>query len=252
MPTTGIVRPATLRVFRYVAASDDLRPIIGDEILPLSEVELIRRARQAMEERAFLVHTVPGPDADELCFVPYDGRCDILSIHSNGWRRFHGDHRRSLMQILNDLAAAVACGHLRLLDDAELEAELSSGRPETMRTISTAASLSAVRSLIAEALAAASFDEQRRQRTVLCASEAATNALVHGGGCGKVAVLRLTDRVRIVVADRGRGLNFLNWLQPGPAQFSMGYGYKIILDHVDGVCLHTGRSGTTLILDQLT
>ena len=31
----------------------------------------------------------------------------------------------------------------------------------------------------------------------------------------------------------------------------MGYGYKIILDHIDRVCLHTGPSGTTLILDQL-
>jgi hypothetical protein len=56
-----------------------------------------------------------------------------------------------------------------------------------------------------------------------------------------------------VVADSGPGLNFLNWLEAPAkrAQASMGYGYKIILDHIDRVCLHTGTSGTTLILDQL-
>ena len=251
MPTTGTRRPATLRVFRYVAVSDDLRPIMGDEVLPLPEVELIRRARQAMDARAFLVHTASAADADELCFVPYDGRCEILSIHSNGWPQ-RGDHRRSLVQILNDLAAAVACGHLRLLDDAELEAELAPHTPDRAGTIAHTADLATARTLIADMLVTIDFDQARRDQTVLCASEAATNALVHGGGRGKVAVLRLADRVRIVVADRGPGLNFLNWLQPGAGQASMGYGYKIILDNIDGVCLHTGRSGTTLILDQRT
>jgi anti-sigma regulatory factor (Ser/Thr protein kinase) len=87
---------------------------------------------------------------------------------------------------------------------------------------------------------------------VLCTSEAATNALMHGGGSCTITVVHLDGIVRLIVADRGPGLNFLNWLEgPGKdAQGSMGYGYKIILDHIDTVCLHTGPSGTTLILDQ--
>ena len=32
----------------------------------------------------------------------------------------------------------------------------------------------------------------------------------------------------------------------------MGYGFKIILDHLDAVGLHTGESGTTLLLDRMT
>ena len=66
-------------------------------------------------------------EADELCFVLPDDRCDILSIRTNGWRRHHGDHRRSLVEILNDIAAAVACGKLRILDEGELAAETRRG-----------------------------------------------------------------------------------------------------------------------------
>ena len=65
------------------------------------------------------------PEADELCFVPQGDRCEILSIRTNGWRRHHGDHRRSLVEILNEIAAAVARGRLRLLDDRAARAPSS-------------------------------------------------------------------------------------------------------------------------------
>jgi len=45
-----------------------------------------------------------------IAIIPTADRCEIVSIHTNGWRRHHGDHRRSLVEILNDLAAAVARG----------------------------------------------------------------------------------------------------------------------------------------------
>jgi hypothetical protein len=32
----------------------------------------------------------------------------------------------------------------------------------------------------------------------------------------------------------------------------MGYGYKIILDYLDSIALHTGLTGTTLLLDRMT
>jgi anti-sigma regulatory factor (Ser/Thr protein kinase) len=248
-------RPATLRVFRYEAAGSTLRSIIGDEVLPLSRDELVKLARDAMAQRTFVVHAVPGSgQADELCFIPSDDRCEILSIHSNGWRRHYGDHRRSLMQILNDLAAAVACSRLRLLDDRELRVELDRAEPSLSFAITDSATLAEARTRLGDAIELLGISGARRDETVLCASEAATNTLVHGGGGGTVSLVPFDDRVRLVVADSGPGLNFLNWLEnPSTrAQASMGYGYKIILDHIDRVCLHTGTSGTTLILDQLT
>ena len=65
---------------------------------------------------------------------------------------------------------------------------------------------------------------------------------------------RLDDRLRVVVADEGPGMNFLNWIGPPTkkGQASMGYGFKIILDYLDAVGLRTGRTGTTLLLDRKT
>ena len=65
--------------------------------------------------------------------------------------------------------------------------------------------------------------------------------------------LRLVGgHLRAIVADRGSGLNFLNWTGDGDtaSQTSMGYGYKIILDNLERVHLHTGNEGTTLVLDR--
>jgi len=58
----------------------------------------------------------------------------------------------------------------------------------------------------------------------------------------------------VVVADDGPGLSFLNWIKPPTAngQASMWYGFKIILDYLDAVGLHTGPAGTTLLLDRKT
>jgi anti-sigma regulatory factor (Ser/Thr protein kinase) len=247
--------PATLRVFRYRTDRPSLDVIIGDASMPLPEAELIKRARDAMDQSTFVVHTVVSDDegeTEELCFVPQVGRCEILSIRSNGWRRHHGDHRRSLLEILNDLAAAVALGRLRLLDAEELAAEELRGERLFSRAVYDTTTLSTARTDIAAALEELGFDKRRRDQTVLCASEAATNALVHGGGTGSISLHRLPASVRVAVRDRGPGLNFLNWLESPvhSAQASMGYGYRIILDHIDSVGLHTSATGTTLILDQ--
>ncbi len=98
------------------------------------------------------------------------------------------------------------------------------------------------------------IEQDERGMYVLCVSEAASNTLLHGGGGGTLYLRALDDRLRAVVADRGSGLNFANWIGP-PArdgQASMGYGLKIILDNVDAVGLHTASDGTTLILDHKT
>ena len=97
-------------------------------------------------------------------------------------------------------------------------------------------------------------DGLTRQRTILCISEAVANMLLHGGGQGSMTLRRLDDRLRVVVADDGPGMNFLNWMGPPTkkGQASMGYGFQIILDYLDAVGLRTGRTGTTLLLDRKT
>jgi anti-sigma regulatory factor (Ser/Thr protein kinase) len=247
-------RPASLQVFRYVAGESTVRPVIGeiDAGLPLDE--LIAHATQALDGETFMCYAVSQSEdfiADELCFVPQGDRCEILSISTSGWRRHHGDHRRSLVEILNNLAAAVACGRLRMLDETELLREMRAGSELLCFAIADSASLTTARDAVDEMLQGAGVDDLKRQRTILCISEAVTNMLLHGGGRGSMTLRRLDDRLRVIVADQGPGMNFLNWIGPPQqkGQASMGYGFKIILDHLDAVWLRTGQAGTTLLLD---
>ena len=248
--------PASLQVYRYTAGADRVEAIIGSLEPELPQEDLVAHASEALERETFMCYAVSQPGdfvADELCFVPQGDRCDILSIRTNGWERHHGDHRRSLVEILNNLAAAVACGKLRILDAAQVTSEVDLGGPVLDFALRDTTELQRAREAVDEVLQQAGLDDINRQRTILCISEAVTNMLLHGGGRGQMTVRRLEDRLRFIVADEGPGLSFLNWIDP-PAkggQASMGYGYKIILDYLDAVALHTGPGGTTLLLDRL-
>jgi anti-sigma regulatory factor (Ser/Thr protein kinase) len=249
-------RPASLQVYRYRAGADRVEAVIGTLEAGLPQEDLVAHATEALTRETFMCYAVSQPDdfvADELCFVPQGDTCDILSIRTNGWERHHGDHRRSLVEILNNLAAAVACGKLRCLDADQIVTEVALGRPVGDFVIADTSDLQRARETVDQVLQQAGLDDIHRQRTILCISEAVTNMLLHGGGHGAMSVRRLDDRLRFVVADEGPGLSFLNWIEPPTkgGQASMGYGYKIILDYLDAVSLHTGPGGTTLLLDQL-
>ena len=123
--------PASLQVFRYTAGDDTVRAVIGEVEAGLPLQDLVAHAIEALESETFMCFAVSQSGdfvADELCFVPQGDRCEILSIRTNGWERHHGDHRRSLVEILNNLAAAVACGKLRILDESELLQEAQAGK----------------------------------------------------------------------------------------------------------------------------
>jgi anti-sigma regulatory factor (Ser/Thr protein kinase) len=255
MPDHRVEAPANLQVFRFRPSDGRIKAVIGDLDEGLKRADLVSYASEALRSETFVCHAVANDDgleADELCFIPQGDHCEILSMRTRGWKRYHGDHRRSLEEILGTIAAAVACGKLRILDVEETSVETARG--ELLRLIEIAGSnaLGSARDAVQEALELSSVDETTCQRTTLCVSEALTNILLHGGGRGTMAVRRLPGRLRIVVADEGPGLNFLNWIDPPSVggQASMGYGFKIILDNLDAVALHTGPEGTTLVLDR--
>jgi hypothetical protein len=223
--------PVTLQVFRYDAGSDTLRIVVGGALSPLPPADLIDRAREAMNLRSFVCHTITDYNdavGDEFCFVPRGDRCDIVGIHTNGWCRHHGDYRRSLLDILNDLAAAVARGRLHFLDEQELARERARGSELYGHAVTDSTSLAMARNAADLALAEISLTEAARKGFILAVSEATTNMILHGGGTGTVALRMLDDRLRAVVSDRGRGLNFLNWTAP-----------------------QHGNDGTTLMLDRM-
>jgi anti-sigma regulatory factor (Ser/Thr protein kinase) len=256
MTDPGVDAPATLQVLRYRLADGSILPVMGELDESLAQTDVLAYAAEALRSQTFVCHAVARDDdavADELCFIPQGDHCVILSMRTRGWKRHHGDHRRSLVEILNTLAAAVACGKLRILDADEMRREKVSGEPLGEIVIGASGALGAARDAVQRALHDSGTDEATCQRTTLCVSEALTNILLHGGGSGTMTLRRLPGRLRVVVADRGPGLNFLNWSEAPAArrQASMGYGFKIILDNLDAVALHTGPCGTTVLLDRV-
>jgi len=141
-----------------------------------------------------------------------------------------------------------------ILDATELQQETRAGTDLLQFAIDDSASLTTAREAVDAILQESGIDDLTRQRTILCISEAVTNMLLHGGGQGSMTLRRLDDRLRVVVADEGPGMNFFNWIEPPTkkGQASMGYGFKIILDYLDAVGLRTGQTGTTLLLDRKT
>jgi anti-sigma regulatory factor (Ser/Thr protein kinase) len=249
-------QPASLQVLRYRSGDSEVHAVLGDLDPELRHGDLVAHASEALNSETFVCLAVAQDDdfvADELCFVPQGDCCEILSIRTSGWKRHHGDHRRSLVEILNTLAAAVACGKLRILDGAQVDEEAHAG--ELVRTFDVAdpGGLALARDAVKEVMLQAGVDEITRQKTILCISEAVTNMLLHGGGHGSVTLRRPPGLLRTVVADEGSGLNFLNWIDPPTVkgQASMGYGFKIILDNLDAVGLHASQTGTTLLLDRV-
>ena len=248
--------PCTLQVYRYRRADGRVTAVVGQFDEELLEDDLIAQADEALEGATFMWYAVAQAGdfvEDELCFVPCGEHCEILSIHTNGWQRHYGDHRRSLVEILSDLAADVACGRLRLLDSDEITAEAAAGDELLHMAIDEPRALSRARRAVDARLAAEGLDPALRHTTLLPISEAVTNMLLHGGGSGELTLRRLPDRLRAVVSDRGPGLNFLNWIEPPDVigQASMGYGFKIITENLDAVGLHTRADGTTLLLDRI-
>ncbi len=248
--------PCSLHAYRYRRDSGRIEALVGALAAGLPEDDLIAQADEALERETFMCYAVAQADdfvEDQLCFVPRGDRCEILSIHTNGWQRHYGDHRRSLVEILSDLAGAIACGRLRLLDREEVAAEAAAGDELLHMAIGEPRVLSKARRAVDARLASEGLDDVGRRATLLAISEAITNLLLHGGGSGELTLRRLPDRLRAVVSDRGPGLNFLNWIEPPDltGQASMGYGFKIITESLDVVGLHTRPEGTTLLLDRI-
>lgn len=246
--------PEMLQVLRYERCSGTLRVVVGDRHARLPNAELEQLAASALRDNAFVCHTAegePGLPGDQICLIPRGDHCEVLTLSTNGGLRHHGDHRRGLLEILNDIAAAVARGTLHFLDDDQLVEILGAGDEVLSCAIDDGASLARARQAVGKVLESHAVAPPTRRRMTLCVSEATTNVLLHGGGSGALSVRQLDDRLRVVVADSGPGLDFLAWTREagGANRASMGYGFKLILDNLTAVYLHTGNEGTTLILE---
>jgi len=150
-----------------------------------------------------------------------------------------------------DTIAAVSGGRLVLCDAAELDALL--GPPLAEVPVASAEDQVEARARVRSVAAAAGMAEERLDALELALGEALGNALKHAGG-GRVSVHAAPECLRVMVADRGPGIDTLSipraTLQRGwSTRISLGLGFSMMLELADRVYLDTGRSGTRVLVE---
>ena len=156
---------------------------------------------------------------------------------------------------LRDVLLSVTDKKLRLCDaPSELPACLA---PAAESVPVTSESLKALRHSALAAARERGFDEERCHDLMTAVGEAAMNAVVHGGGDGRGRVCAAPDgqTVQVWIEDEGQGITLENLpratLQKGHSTAgSLGQGFWLMLKTADRIWLLTGKSGTTVVLEQ--
>src|SRR5690348_14428369 len=107
-----------------------------------------------------------------------------------------------------------------------------------------------MRELVLRAGRRAGLDSQRQHRLMLAVNEAATNAITHGGGRGRLEITQDDGKSLIAeVTDHGPGLGTLPELTRPEPDAAGGRGLWIMYETCDRVELRTGPRGTTVRLE---
>lgn len=163
-----------------------------------------------------------------------------------------GEARQRLF--LRDVLLSVTGGRLRLCDSSE---DLPPALAPTGDAISLSrgASLADLRQRVRETSAQVGLIGDRACDLLTAAGEASMNAVVHAGqGIAQVGA-DASGMVQIRIEDWGEGIAVENLPKATLARGyttagTLGHGFKMMLQTVDRIFLLTGRTGTTVVLEQ--
>jgi anti-sigma regulatory factor (Ser/Thr protein kinase) len=150
-----------------------------------------------------------------------------------------------------DLLHSVTAGKIRLCDPGEIERDWPDSAP--VIPLEAESDVGLLRAAAREAALHGGLSDERASDLCLCASEAATNALLHGNG-GWGAVVHAEGRVRVRVTDRGDGIDpnrisHAALIRGWSSRASLGLGFTVMGQAADRVYVSTGREGTTVVIE---
>jgi anti-sigma regulatory factor (Ser/Thr protein kinase) len=113
-------------------------------------------------------------------------------------------------------------------------------------------SLPATRNLVSSVAQEMGFADDRVDQLRTAVSEAAMNAVIHGGG-GTLAICSDGETIQVWVDDHGSGIQMATLpratLERGySTKGSLGHGFWLMLNMSDEVSLFTSAAGTTVVL----
>jgi serine/threonine-protein kinase RsbW len=110
--------------------------------------------------------------------------------------------------------------------------------------------LQRLRHLVAWAARRVALDVERAQDLAIAVTEAAGNAIKHGGGAGQLELIQDDNRALIAqVSDNGPGMPGTAPAALPPPEHSHGRGLYLVHQLCDRVEYHTGPAGTTVHLE---
>lgn len=158
------------------------------------------------------------------------------------------------LKIYREIMEAVSGGKLKLIDQQESNMRVATGKFILEEEINEAKEIASLRKRVKLILENLDFRSKERFHILLAMTEAITNTLKYVGR-GKVTVKLENNNLKIIISDHGTGINFKELskvtLAKSYAQesnFSLGYGFKLMLKFIDLLFLKTDSDGTTLIL----
>jgi anti-sigma regulatory factor (Ser/Thr protein kinase) len=211
----------------------------GGELLGLLSVDTCRTGR-------------PIPEASLQHLFLYAGLAaqSLFAIYQKKERERADSMRRG---IYREVFHAATDGKIQLCTAEEMANEWPS--PEQGLPIEREQDVAAIRDAARKVALEAGVDAERAWDLALCASEGATNALLHGKG-GTAAFGGTGTSARVRISDRGKGIPLEDLpdatLRAGwsrGAMPSMGHGFVLMYKLADRVYLSTGPQGTTLIIE---
>lgn len=184
------------------------------------------------------------PLNDETCIITVFDLTEVLKTE-----KAREERERT---IYRDVILAVTEGKLILTFEDEINNILAEGMLQSEMRISEPQDVARARKVIRTLLEELPLPGKRKSQMVLCVSEAATNVIKHVGD-GSIALYLYKDKIRIVIRDKGPGIDITQLpqvtLRKGySTKLSLGYGFTIMLDYLDSLIMSTNE-GTTLVLE---
>jgi anti-sigma regulatory factor (Ser/Thr protein kinase) len=211
----------------------------GGELLGLLAVDTCRSGR-----------TIPESSLQHLFLYAGLAAQSLFAIYQKRERERSDEMRRG---IYREVFQAATNGKIQLCTAEEIAAEWPSAEPGL--AIEREQDVARVREAARNVALESGIDAERAWDLALCASEGATNALLHGQG-GIAAFAGNDEAARVRITDRGHGIPLEDLpdatLRPGWSRGkmpSMGHGFVLMHKLADRVYLSTGPRGTTIIVE---
>lgn len=158
-----------------------------------------------------------------------------------------------LLKVYSDVIASVTQGKFNLITPHRAKIFSSKGELLGKISLQNPHDVNRTRELVSQVLEDQHYRVNNVMHLQLCVSEAATNVLKHAGS-GGLEIRKMDDFLRIVVWDKGRGMDYdklphMIFLQGFSTKISMGVGISLIYKFAHKIYLTTSENGTSLLMD---